>query len=305
MAAQTNSLSQNETPSVPIWHERVEEVDHLPVYVCTPKRTIGCNQGSVNRTDGLTVSVHWHEYVEFLWLQEGHMTAIVQADSYELEPGDLLVINSGELHTTRMSNRVSYCPYVLIQVSAKRLSEYFPNLELLRFSTFLCREEIERTPALRDPLTAMRQLFEEHAEGYQLLFRARFFEFLHAMYKLHSTLALRRGENATARDLNRIMDIVAWAQANYRQNLTLDDAAAHLNSSREYFCRIFKKYTGQTFLDYLCVIRTTKFYEELRSSELSIPALMEQCGLTNYKTFLRTFHALYGTTPQKMRRTTR
>lgn len=305
MAAQTNSLVQNETASVPIWHERVEEADHLPVYFSSPGRVAGCTQAREHRTDELTVSIHWHEYAEFIWLLEGHMTAIVQADTYELEPGDLLVINSGELHMTRVSSPTSYCPYVLIQVSAKRLSEYFPNLELLRFSTFLCREEIESTPALHDPLVAMQQLFEENAEGYQLLFRARFFEFLHAMYKLHSTLALRRTENATARDLNRIMDIVAWAQEHFRENLTLDDAAAHLNISREYFCRIFKKYTGQTFLDYLCVIRTTKFYEELQSSELSIPALMERCGLTNYKTFLRTFHALYGTTPQKMRQTTR
>lgn len=29
--------------------------------------------------------------------------------------------------------------------------------------------------------------------------------------------------------------------------------------------------------------------------------LMERNGLTNYKTFMRTFHTLYGTTPHKVR----
>lgn len=301
MSAQTSSLS----PNASVWHEHVEEVDHLPVYISTPGRITCCTQGCEHRTDGLTVTAHWHEYVEFIWIREGHMTAVVQADTYELEPGDLLVINSSELHATRIRGRNGYCPYVLIQVSAKRLREYFPNLELLRFSTLLRAEEIQSSPELLRPLEAMQQLFEENREGYQLLFRARFFEFLHAMYCRRSTLSLQRTENATARDLNRIMDTVAWVQANYREPLTLEDAAEHLNISREYFCRIFKKYTGQTFLDYLCMIRTTKLYGELQTSELSIPQLMERNGLTNYKTFLRTFHTLYGTTPQKMRQSIR
>ena len=102
-----------------------------------------------------------------------------------------------------------------------------------------------------------------------------------------------------------MMDTVAWVQGHFREQLSLEDAAEHLNISKEYFCRIFKKYTGQTFLDYLCMIRTTRFYEQLQSSDLSIPVLMEQNGLTNYKTFLRTFRGLYGTTPQKVRQSPR
>ena len=300
-------VSQTLPSSEPIWHELVEEVDHLPVYISTPGRT-GLSQGCQHSQcfpDGMTVSAHWHEYLEFLWLREGHMTAIVQADTYELEPGDLLIINSGELHMTKINQRKSYCPYVLIQLSPQRLGEYFPGKEGLRFSTLLRREEIQQSDALSASLCAMQQLFEEHEDGYQLLFRARLCEFLHSLYKLHSTTALRRAENATTRDLNRVMDVVSWVQAHFREPLGLEDAAGYLNISKEYFCRIFKKYTGQTFLDYLCMIRTTRFYEQLQSSDLSIPVLMEQNGLTNYKTFLRTFRGLYGTTPQKVRQSPR
>ncbi|MGM9604075.1 MAG: helix-turn-helix domain-containing protein [Faecousia sp.] len=297
------SLNDFHSPE-PIWHELVEEVDHLPVYISTPGRR-SCCQGYQHRVDGLTVSAHWHEYVEFLWLREGHLTAIVQADTYEMEPGDLLVINSGELHMTRISQRNSSCPYVLIQLSHQCLGEYFPGKEGLRFTTLIRRKEMEEHPVLLQSLSAMQQLFEGNEDGYQLLFRARFCEFLHAMYKHHSATTLRRTENATTRDLNRVMDTVAWVQGHFREPLSLEDAAEHLSISKEYFCRIFKKYTGQTFLDYLCMIRTTRLYEQLQSSDLSIPVLMEQNGLTNYKTFLRTFRCLYGTTPQKMRQSPR
>ena len=289
----------------PVWHELVEEVDHLPVYIASPGRKSTCPQGCQHRTDGVTVCAHWHEYVEFLWLREGHLTAIVQADTYEMEPGDLLIINSGELHMTRFAGHQPYCPYVLIQLSAQCLGEYFPGKDGLRFSTLIRREEIQRNPAIFEALAAMQQLYEGNEDGYQLLFRARFCEFLYALYKFHSTTTLRRTEDAANRDLNRVMNVVTWVQQHYREPLSLEDAAAQLGISKEYFCRIFKKYTGQTFLDYLCMTRTSSLCEQLQTSDLSIPELMEQNGLTNYKTFLRTFHCLYGTTPQKMRRSPR
>ena len=53
------------------------------------------------------------------------------------------------------------------------------------------------------------------------------------------------------------------------------------------------------------MVRTTNFYDQLQSSDASVPDLMEQNGLTNYKTFLRTFHGLYGTSPQKLRQSPR
>ncbi|HIR28780.1 MAG TPA: helix-turn-helix transcriptional regulator [Candidatus Choladousia intestinigallinarum] len=96
--------------------------------------------------------------------------------------------------------------------------------------------------------------------------------------------------------------IIDWLQENYRQPLTLSQAALHLGLSKEYFCRIFRQYTGETFLEYLYLLRTISFYQELPASDLSIPLLMEKNGITNYKVFLRVFKKLYGTTPQKARR---
>ena len=128
----------------PIRHELVEEVDHLPVYISTPGRCSSATMECSMFSDELTVSVHWHEYAEFIWLQGGHMTAVVQADTYELDPGDLLIINSGELHMTRIVERRFYCPYVLMQLSAQRMSEYFPGREGLRFTTLIRREELEQ-----------------------------------------------------------------------------------------------------------------------------------------------------------------
>ncbi|MCQ4833424.1 helix-turn-helix domain-containing protein, partial [Hungatella sp. SL.1.14] len=70
-------------------------------------------------------------------------------------------------------------------------------------------------------------------------------------------------------------------------------------------CRLFKKYTGQTFLAYVNSVRTMNFYEDLLKSDESITQLMVQNGLTNYKVFMRIFKEMYGTTPQKIRKSMR
>lgn len=284
-----------------ITHEMVEETDLLPVFFSSPGRSArpgGCQYSR----DGLTIPVHWHEYMEFIWMREGHMTAVVHADTYELGPGDLLVINCQELHMTRVDTYMPRSPYVLIQMSAKRLREYFPELELLHFTTFLSAREVEASPGLRDALQNMQEIFEAGEEGYQLLFTAWLYRFLYELYRSHSSWSVSRTDATAGRDLGRITEIVEWTRENFRKPLTLDDAAGHLGLSREYFCRMFKKYTGQTYLEYLCATRTMNLYEELQTSDQNLPILMEQNGLKNYKTFIRTFKELYGTTPQKARK---
>lgn len=282
--------TQNRVFSPSITHEVVEENDRLPVAFAVT---------SGYKTD-LTIPAHWHEYMEFIYILGGHMTAVVQADTYELYAGDLLVINSGDLHMTRIYKEST--PYILIQVSARRLRQYFPDLELLHFTTCINSEAVHRTEGLYESIHALKELYKEREDGYQLLFTARFYEFLHALYKKHSCWRVPKKDDAVGRDMSRITDVVEWTQENFRKPLTLDDAAGHLGISREYFCRIFKKYTGQTYLEFLCATRTMNLYEELKTSDLSLTVLMEQNGLTNYKTFIRTFKALYGTTPRSARR---
>ena len=77
---------------------------------------------------------HWHEYVEILYIKDGVLSAIVQAVEYELHTGDLMIINSGDLHMTRTPG----CHYLILQISARQLRSYLPDFDQLRFDTLSC-----------------------------------------------------------------------------------------------------------------------------------------------------------------------
>ena len=239
---------------------------------------------------------HWHEYVEILFLKEGSLNGIVQASEYQLHPGDLMVINSKDLHMTRTNG----CSYLLLQISASQLRSYLPDFDFLRFDTCIPKGSVSEP--LCNLLSQMEQIKEEQFPQYQLLFTSKLYEFLYVLCTRCSTRLTPQKPVKIGRDLQRVTQIMEWIRLHYREPLTLEAAADSLALSKEYFCRLFKKYTGQTFLEYLNDVRTMHLYEDLLHSDKTITDLMEKHGLSNYKIFMRTFKKLYGSTPQNIRK---
>ena len=93
------------------YYETIQETGHLQARfepVISPARVF---------------PAHWHEYVEILYIREGSLSAIVQASEYDLSAGDLMIINSGDLHMTRTSGS----HYLILQISARQLRAYLPG----------------------------------------------------------------------------------------------------------------------------------------------------------------------------------
>lgn len=241
---------------------------------------------------------HWHEYVEILYIKNGVLSAIVQTVEYELHTGDLMIINSGDLHMTRTPD----CHYLILQISARQLRSYLPDFDQLRFDTLIPYTKSRQNTQLFSALHAMETIFQEQPHHYELLFTARLYEFLYILCRDHCTTTASAVAADIDRDRLRITRAMQWVREHYQENLTLDTAASLLAVSREYFCRLFKKYTGQTFLEYLNDVRTIHLAKDLSACDDTITSLMEKHGLTNYKVFLRTFRKLYGTSPQKFRK---
>lgn len=285
-------------------YEMIKENDRLPAFFRTAE------------VADMTIPAHWHQYVEIVYLTAGKMTAVIQAETYELEAGDMLIINSGDIHMTQTHGEKT-C-YLLLQISASQLGAFFPDFHLLHFDTVISPSIQEKNYSDTNQLsvqtsqsaipanittvghymTEIYSIFDRKEDGYPLLFSARLHELLYYLYRNHSTWL---PDKKTDGNFSQILQTLEWIQSHYKEPLTLTKASAHLGFSREYFCRLFKKYTGQTFLEYVGNIRAMKFYEDLKESEESITMLMEKHGITNYKVFLQTFRKLYGSTPQKVR----
>ena len=77
----------------------------------------------------------------------------------------------------------------------------------------------------------------------------------------------------------------------------LEDVSTAVGFNATYFSTLFKKETGQNFMDYLTELRISKAKELLCGEELSVQDVAEQVGYRDLKYFSRLFKKLTGVSP--------
>jgi len=243
---------------------------------------------------------HWHNHMEILFILDGTMSAYVNDRQYTLCYHDILILNPREIHSTQIHGSVRY---ILFQIPLADLKRLMPNFEMLYFEEFCPAELSQGGPntKMESLLITIKDEFEKKEDGYQLLFTSLFYKFLHELYKNHSVKLSIHSKNKAAKNLNRIEQIMDYVKSHYQNPITLDEISGSLSITSEYFCRLFKKYTNQTFLEYVNTVRLVHIYYDLIHSNDSITYLMDKNGITNYKVFIRMFKEAYGTTPNKIR----
>lgn len=156
---------------------------------------------------------------------------------------------------------------------------------------------------LRDVFRKIAGFYEEKKEGYHLLVLSAVYRLLYFLY----TEGIRSEEDTetahgTLRDLERMKLCMEFVREHYGERISLADAAGLLAITPEHFCRLFRKYTGQTFLAYVNQIRMEHFHTDLLETDKNITFLLDKNGITNYKGFLRKFKEAYGESPKEVRR---
>lgn len=243
--------------------------------------------------------LHWHSHLEIMLIRQGYMTAFIGEQKYTLKKGDLLVINSRELHSTKTWGETEY---LLLQIPYDYLSRAVGGISLIRFQEYFPSITMNSTQKrLCGCLFKLARIYTEKEEGYLLRFSSVVYDFLYILYRNYAHRLSRQAREKENRNFERIEEVLQYVNVNYKREISLNEVAALLNVSPEYFCRLFKRHTGQTFLEYLSAMRLARFYQDLVSTDYSITSLMDRNGISNYKVFLRTFKEAYGDSPSKIR----
>lgn len=94
----------------------------------------------------------------------------------------------------------------------------------------------------------------------------------------------------------------SFIEANYDQQLTVEQIAEQANMSKRNFIRRFKSATKNTPLEYLQRVKIESAKKELEKSSINISTLMYNAGYNDMKTFRQVFKRITGLTPVEYRR---
>lgn len=90
--------------------------------------------------------------------------------------------------------------------------------------------------------------------------------------------------------------IIVWSETNYRETITLDDAASAVNLSRYHFARKFKKITNSTYIEYLNNLRLENSLKHLNHG-CSVSETTEKSGFSDVSYYIKKFREMYNKTP--------
>lgn len=93
-----------------------------------------------------------------------------------------------------------------------------------------------------------------------------------------------------------------YIQKNYLRKIELDDICSHFGISKSYLCRLFKKQTGVTVVEYINDLRIQYACILLHETELEVNEIWKKCGFGSAQHFNRVFKRVTDETPLAVRK---
>ncbi|PQP86201.1 AraC family transcriptional regulator [Paenibacillus sp. AR247] len=98
-----------------------------------------------------------------------------------------------------------------------------------------------------------------------------------------------------------ITEACVYVTRRLHSRISLDEVAEHLHMNTSYFCRLFKKETGSTFIEYVTRLKMMRAQELLDRTGATVGEICEQLGYDNQSYFIKTFKSYAGVTPVEYR----
>lgn len=245
---------------------------------------------------------HWHRAIELLYILSG--TASIRSDGHtdQLKAGDLYLTDSYQIHESWCSADISY---LCVHILPTQMCKYVPNFDELRFSLQHSADDLEKTAAFSTLTAHMMELMllhEERPEGHLLRGYSLLYDIVLLLLRHFSQPLVAEEHSRLRSDIARLEPLLDFMELHHSEDLSLEQAASEMGLTKEYFCRLFKKNMGTSFLRYLNQIRVSAVCRELGTSDTPISELAEQHGFHNVKLFNQMFRKTYGCTPSEMRK---
>ena len=258
-----------------------------------------------------TALCRWHAHEEY----ELHLVVKTSGKVFvgdyvgQFSPGSLFLTGPNLPHnwvTEESSSDVVPLRDMLINFNhntLKKAFEAFPELAELDRLLESSRSGIEFKNY--DPELAKKNLeLIRDSQGMQKLMH-----FLNFLMELNEwpekvTLSLTKlNPNLSSSSQHRINEVVNYVIDNYKNNISLVEAAKIVNMSESAFSRYFMKTTGNRFSEFVSRIRLGRACVMLYETDKNISTIAFASGYNNLANFNRQFVKLKGITPREYRKT--
>ena len=251
-------------------------------------------------TEEETMAIHIHDCYEIYYSISGGKQFLIGNKFYDINPGDLFVINQFESHYVSKIDKmeherivISIHPDFLKSISTNKtdLSYCFTH----RDKNFSHKIELDKNYKDRF-IYFINKIISSEGFGSDRIEYSTFIELMTSLTKLfvdnEDSSLLPYKYN------NQIQDIINHINDKVTEGITVKSIAKHFFLSESYICRVFKLATGTTINKYITA-RRISMAKSLLSNGASINDVYIECGFNDYTNFLKSFKKAVGVSPKK------
>lgn len=251
---------------------------------------------------------HWHEEVQVTMIIEGAFTCQVETNEISLQEGDIVFINSGQMHQIRPCKLAQGKLYSFIWrgelIGGSRSSDIYQECIAPVINGNLPYLKWDSTDARYDNMAAslrkVVRLYEEKELAYQMKIACLLAElWLRIFEQIPEEKPMVRAESE--RDKQRVKAAIQYMQEKYQEPLKLDNIAEAAYISRSELCRSFQRTINMTPMEFLMQYRIRQSTVLLKNRDLRILDIAEMTGFCSPSHFGSYFRKYMGCTPREYR----
>jgi AraC-like DNA-binding protein len=248
------------------------------------------------------VNLHHHDFYELYLFISGNVKYLIEGKTYYLKPGDIILINSSELHQAVVESKDVVYERIVLWINKlflKKLSSEESDLTLCFEGVNkknVLRSDFETQKNIRLILNKIINLSEYNGIGYELLYQAYITELMVHINNIAFIEDIRM--KVDIKKNNLIDGIIDYINNHIDEDITVDELSEQFYLSKFHLLREFKKHTGTTIHRYVVQKKLIQA-KELILENIPITDVYKQCGFGDYSNFFRAFKNEYGMTPKQ------
>lgn len=244
-----------------------------------------------------TLHLHPNAY-EVMLFKSGNVDYFINDASYHLKPGDLTLVRPHDIHGYFVHDNLPYerMPVHISETFIASLST--DQTDLSSCFTFPSSHLFHLTPEqcvqFESCVDSSIQCLEKNPFGCDVWIRANL-----SIILLLANSAGQQGTPSLNDNLPKVIqEAIAYINANFSNDISIQSIADHLNISRSRLCHVFKEHIGISLWNYVIARRIQQAQLFLKQGA-SITTACFESGFQNYAHFIKLFGKFTGSSPGK------
>ncbi len=248
---------------------------------------------------------HFHDYYEIYYCQGGAKQYLIEDNIYSMEPGDLFIINSFEIHKPLRDREGDYRRIIVI-INPEKIKEINPRHSFSLLNCFVSRKggthnkislNEEQQNVFKD-ITKKIYAIDQNDFGSQALAESYYVELLVYINRWFNENFTTEENDESYGFNSTVKTVIDYLNDNFTSDITLDSLSNKFHLNKYYMCQVFKQTTGTTIHRYIISRRLARAKILLHQGH-NVTTTSDMCGFQNYTNFIRAFKNHFGTSPKQ------